>query len=287
MKTVSSELRTGSLAVCWRVVRQDGEIILGTEHDRPITIPTGSLAGTYLADAGITGSDVRSASDLSADNLEVDAFTPADVSILGLRAVDVEAGLYDAATVTLFLANWSKPSATPLVIRRGTLGQITRTSEGEFRTELRGIAQKLAQNFIRTYGITCDAELYDSRCKVVRASFTYEGVVTTVTSRKVFDIDFGTSALDTGFLDGGELLFTSGNNDGYRMEIHTFDTSGVTLFQAMARDVQVGDTLEAYAGCDRTKDSCKLKFSNLPNFRGHGLHVPGMMEVLKVGGQGA
>ena len=59
------------LQVCWKLVRRDSVEILGTEYDQDITITTGDYAGAYLASAGITGSDVRSTSDLSVDNLEI------------------------------------------------------------------------------------------------------------------------------------------------------------------------------------------------------------------------
>ena len=53
------------LQVCWKVVRRDGVEILGTECDiRTSRSPTGDYAGLYLARAGITGSDMRSTSDL-------------------------------------------------------------------------------------------------------------------------------------------------------------------------------------------------------------------------------
>jgi hypothetical protein len=51
-----------TLAVCWRIERTDDLLILGTQHDRSITVVDdlgGDYAGTYLAQAGITGSDIR------------------------------------------------------------------------------------------------------------------------------------------------------------------------------------------------------------------------------------
>jgi uncharacterized phage protein (TIGR02218 family) len=286
VKTVTEGLGTGTLAVCWRILRNDGQLILGTQLDRDITIDAGDLAGTYRATVGITGSDIQSGSDLAVDNLEVEATRSGEgLDVPGLRAIDVEAGLYDAAEVTLFLVNWEDTTKT-LVLRSGTLGAISRTAEGRYRTELRGLSQKLSQTVGRIYSITCDAELYDTRCKVSRAAHTFAGTVVSVTSRKQFQVAFGSPDPDFS-LDGGEIMFTSGANDGYRMEIRVHDTSGITLFQAMAADIEPGDTFEAFAGCNKTKATCKGVFNNLVNFRGHGYHVPGMTEVMKVGGQGS
>ena len=74
------------LAVCWRVERGDGVLILGTEHDRDITISTGTLAGEYLVQAGVTGSGVKSSSDMSVDNMEVSGAISDGDLLEGVRA---------------------------------------------------------------------------------------------------------------------------------------------------------------------------------------------------------
>jgi uncharacterized phage protein (TIGR02218 family) len=145
-----------TLAVCWRVERSDGVLILGTEHDADITIAEGDspgdspgnpYAGTYYARAGITGSNVRSTSDMSVDNMEVQgAINNGDLAIVDLSAADIEAGLFDDAAVTLFLVNWEAPDDGQIVLRTGNIGEISRTAEGNYKTELRGLAQRLSTN---------------------------------------------------------------------------------------------------------------------------------------------
>ena len=58
---------------------------------------------------------------------------------------------------------------------------------------------------------------------------------------------------------------------------------GLTLHDVQAGDIEVGDTFEIEAGCDKLKATCKDKFANLVNFRGHGVFTPGTTEILKVG----
>jgi uncharacterized phage protein (TIGR02218 family) len=200
MRTLTAELQAHlagdvtTLAVCWRVERRDGVLILGTEHDADLTIAAGDYAGTYVASAGITGSDVRSTSDMSVDNMEVQgAVNNGDLALVDLSAADIEAGLFDDAEVTLFLVNWQAPDDGQIVLRTGNVGEISRTAEGEYRTEVRGLAQRLTQNIIRTYGSSCDAELGDARCKVDLAAITVTGEVTAVTSARRFvaELDVG------------------------------------------------------------------------------------------------
>lgn len=291
MRTVPSGLathlaqRVTKLAVCWKVVRSDSVLILGTEHDRDIVIASGAYAGTYKARAGITGSSVTSSADLSVDNMEVNgALNPGDLQIIDLAAADIEAGLLDDAEVTLFLVNWASPADGQLVLRTGTIGNITRTSEGQYKTELRGLTQALSQTIIRTYSVTCDAELGDSRCTVNMAAFTFSGTVTAVTDRRNFTATITGSPADA-LITGGKVIWSTGDNAGYSMEVKTKSGTSINLFLPMPVDIQIGDTFSVHAGCDKSKATCIGTFNNLPNFRGHGVFVPGETQILKVGGQ--
>jgi hypothetical protein len=259
---IAQDLTT--LAVCWRVTRTDGVMILGTEHDRDIEIgldsPSHPYTGTYLARAGITGSNVRSSSDMSVDNLEIEgAVNNGDLSLVDLSAADIEAGLLDDADVVLFLVNWEAPDDGQIVLRTGTLGEIHRTAEGQYRTELRGLAQKLTQQLLRTYGPSCDAELGDTRCGISLGALTVTGVVTAVTSNRAFSATIASGSPQT--------------------------SCALTLYLPMPYDIEVGDTFTIRPGCDKSAVMCKERFANLVNFRGHGFWVPGTAAITQFGGQ--
>lgn len=288
------------LAICWRVTRRDGVVIRGTEHDDDIEIAAGSpdnpRAGTYWAQANITGSEIRNTLDLAPDNLEVRGALSQSVAFTDLSAADIEAGLLDDAAVELFLVDWSQPDAGQVVLRVGHLGNITRTAEGEYTAELRGLAQRLAQNIVRTYSAQCDADLGDSRCGVNLSAYTVACTVESVTSRRRFVVSIGSGSPGigsptptAGFFSGGLVTFTSGANAGYSMELKQ-DAAGGTfgdfeLFMPMAADVQVGDLLEVRPGCDKRLATCRDRFGNLANFRGYGVFTPTQNDALQVGGQ--
>lgn len=282
--------RVTSLAVCWKLVRRDDEEVFGTEHDGDIVITTGVYQGTYRARTGLAGtsSNVKSSSDLSVDNLDVTgAFRrPGDLSIFSISAADIEAGLLDNADIVVFLVNWQDPDAGQRVLRKGTIGNVTRTSEGQYRTEMRGLTQALSQTIVRTYGTACDAELFDARCGLSAAAFTYNGAVNAVTSRRQFDVTWGTTPSPRSLINRGRLTFLTGNNAGYSMEIKDAQIASpnITLYLPMPVDIEAGDQFEAIEGCDKTRARC-VEFGNIVNFRGHGVLVPGQNEVLKVGGQ--
>jgi uncharacterized phage protein (TIGR02218 family) len=281
-----------TLAVCWRIERTDDLLILGTQHDRSITVVDdlgGDYAGTYLAQAGITGSDIRSSSDMSVDNSEVSGVTSSDALVLpNLSVADIEAGLFDGASVTLFLLNWAAPDDGRAVLRTGRIGEISRTSDGRYRTELRGLAQNLTQVMVRTYGAQCDAELGDSRCTVDLGPLTMTGTVMSVTNRRLFTVALSGTPTESTLFDGGLLTWTAGDNATYTMEVKRLtDDTVLNLFLPMWLDVQVGDTFTIRPGCDKSPAMCKGRFANLVNFRGHGAWVPGIGEMSVFGGQTA
>ena len=93
----------------------------------------------------------------------------------------------------------------------------------------------------------------------------------------------GALTQDAGWLTGGEVIWTSGNNDGRRMEVKEFASTQVVLALPMGKSIQVGDTFDIIAGCDKTRETCQSKFSNIINFRGEP-DVPGTDKLLTTAG---
>jgi uncharacterized phage protein (TIGR02218 family) len=284
-----------TLAVCWRVERPDGELILGTEHDRDLeitgTVGTYDLTGTYLAGAGITGSDVKSTADMSVDNMEVNGALKGDLTVVDLSAADIESGLFDGSSVILFMVNWAAPNDFQVLLKVGTIGNIRRTAEGQYTTELRGLTQALTKNLVRTYGAYCDAELGDARCKVDVSALTSTGTVTAVTSNRLVEVSVSTDSTtgEPGYYTGGLVTWVTGDNAGFKMEAKraVFDVtvSTLELYLPMAATIQVGDTFTIQPGCDKTAAMCKGRFGNLVNYRGHGTWCPGQGALGVFGGQ--
>jgi uncharacterized phage protein (TIGR02218 family) len=285
MRTIPAGFLDGdvtNLQICWRVVRRDGEIIMGTECDLDVPIDTGELAGVYLAFAGITGSNIRSTDDLSVDNLEVTgALQQGDVHIFDLSAADIEAGMFDNAECTTFLVNVTNPNLYQHVMRTGWIGNIIRTAEGQYKTELRGLTQALSQGILRTYSVGCDAELFDDRCRATPV-FLSSGSVTVAHSRRAFQVGVGDIPTITN-APGGKITWTSGLNAGYVMEIKSYISLQVELYLPMPADITVGDTFDFSPGCNKQRSTCIDSYNNIDNFRGFATFVPGQNEILKVG----
>lgn len=78
----------------------------------------------------------------------------------------------------------------------------------------------------------------------------------------------------TGYYDGGLITWETGLNAGRTQEIKTWALGVLTLFERPFHLPQEGDRFVLHPGCDKTRDTCVSKFSNILNFRGEP-DVPG------------
>lgn len=261
-----------TLATCWRISRLDGEELGFTDHDEPIIFD--SLE--YDSVAGFTPTTVESKSNMSVDNLDVEGQTfPSKIT-----EGDLLAGLYDYAEIEIFIVNYRDITQGKLVVKRGKLGEVTLNSQ-MFQAEVRGLTQHLSQTIGEVFSPSCRAILGDNKCKVALAGFTVFATVTEITNSQTFKASTLTEA--AGWYTGGEVLWTSGNNDGRRMEVKEFASTQVVLALAMGKSIQIGDTFDIIAGCDKTRETCQSKFSNIINFRGEP-DVPGTDKLLTTAG---
>ena len=203
-----ARIESGATTLChaWLLMRRDGERMGFTDHDR---------------DLEVDGVVCRAASGWTAGVMESAADRVGTVSVAGglddeaVRAEDLEAGLYDRATVELWRVDWARPDLKGR-LWRGRLARVRREGEA-FTGELEGPLAALDRVVGRTFGRGCDAELGDSRCGVVRAAFP--GM--TCDRRWATCVGtFGNGANFRGFPDipGDDFLLASpvegGRNDG-------------------------------------------------------------------------
>ena len=263
---IASEVTT--LAVCWKLTLTTGAVMGFTDHTSDLTVSS----ILYKAATGFSPTSIETKDKFAVDNLDIAGVLDA----AAITEADIMAGKYDFAEVEIFMVNVTDLTQGIIQHRRGWLGEVS-LRNGQFITEVRGLAQKLSQNIVELYSPTCRAVLGDARCKVALGAFTASGTVNTVTSRQVFISNALTQA--AGYFSSGEVVWLTGANAGRRMEIKEFSNKQVTLVLPMPNNVTVGDTFNAIAGCDKTFNTCFTKFSNAVNFRGEP-HVPGMDKML-------
>lgn len=264
-----SQLRSSAvdLAKCWRIERSDGVIIGFTEHDKALTID----GVEYQPTNAFSSSAFSQKNDLSVSNINVVAL----ISDL-ITEDDLHAGKFDNADVRIFYVIWSHLEYGTMPIMGARFGEV-KFMEGQFEVELRSRAQALQQPIGRVYGLECDALLGDSRCTVDVTGYTQTGTV-----QALFDVigfyDNALTAEEDGYFQYGVVTFTSGDNEGLSVEVRGHAGNLVVLLEPPAFPISIGDEYEIVAGCDKTCDTCRLKFSNLDNFRGFP-HMPTEQEA--------
>lgn len=269
-----------TLATCWRIVRGDGVVLGFTDHDEPL-----AFDGTDFVPAhGLDGGEMAHKLGPQTDTSEV-------VGILHSAAIaeeDILLGRYDGAAVETWRVNWRDPAQRQL-LRRATIGEIVR-EDRLFRAELRSAQHALNRPRGRLYQALCDASVGDARCGVDLESPAFRADVSVSEVKDRYRLAVGgVSAVEEGWFGFGRGEWTSGRRTGIRDQIvgHA-RIAGVDVFgfAAPVGDwVVAGDTLTAYAGCDRRFASCGAKFANTLNFRGFP-HIPGNDFVLRYPRQG-
>lgn len=113
------------------------------------------------------------------------------------------------------------------------------------------------------FQIGCNNDLFDTFCGVVKASFKITTTITAVDSAGVVLTSADFALQDDGYYTRGYVQW----GDYFRMIVdHT--ANQITIRFNMP-DFASGQSIDAYAGCDRQLSTCVEKFNNKDNFFGH------------------
>lgn len=255
-----------TLAVCVKITRRDATVFAFTSHIEDLVIS----GVTYVAAQGsFSPQMIKTSGDMSVDNTDIEAIIDSSY----ITDSDLLAGLFDYADVEFFAVNYKALADGIIKLRKGTLGEVESWGYA-FRAELRGLMQHLQQVVGRVYAKRCDADLGDARCGVSLASYTVTSTVSSVASKQQFNGGMAPAA------HGGLLTWTSGNNNGLKMEVQSVSGVTIALVQPMPFTIQVGDGYTVYRGCDKLPDTCRTVFNNIVNFRGFPF-IPGNDRALQ------
>lgn len=266
---LGAHLKTGASNVCrcWKLTRQDGEVMGFTDHDRDLTFEE----VVFRANTGLDAAALQSSTGLSVDNSQA----VGALSDFGLEEGDIRAGRYDGAEILAYIVNWRDVSQRVLQFR-GSIGEIRR-SGGQFEAELRGLAEALNQVQGRAYHRKCSAVLGDKGCKFDLGETGYVVDVAVFAGRVSFDVD-GLEAFEERWFEKGVFTVLSGDAVGLsgiiRSDRYVRSKRVISLWADLPVEVGDGDSVRLQAGCDKHAETCRLKFHNFLNFRGFP-NIPG------------
>lgn len=193
--------------------------------------------------------------------------TPLDLLLNQSWLAAARNGALDGAQLTvsrLFMPTWGNTSLGALVLFSGKVSDVNigrTTAEITVKSELELFDTQMPRDL---YQSGCLNTLYDNGCTVNKASMAVSGTVATATTAQI------TSALGqpADYFALGSIQFTSGANNGVTKSVRSFSGGVFSLSSPLTTAPVPGDTFTAWPGCDKLKDTCEDKFSNLLNFRG-------------------
>jgi len=173
MKTATTAMKghlqgdVTKLCRLYLITRKDGNVFTFTDADHDLDTTAHQTVFTdggyvYEAVIGFSPTASEGKSDLSVDNQEVTAFIDSST----IKETDIRYGVWDAADVEIRVCNWADLTQGEIKVRKGATGNMI-MKNGIATFEILGLTNKLQILQGRSYGPTCDAELGDSRCKVV------------------------------------------------------------------------------------------------------------------------
>lgn len=277
MKSVSTALKNHlaqtvtTLATCWLIQRLDGTTFAFTSHDADLTVS----AVTYKSIAGFSRSSITTGSTGQVDDLTVIGFFVAGEIV----EQDLINGLFDYASVSVFVVNWADLTMGICRMRFGWLGETVRSPEGIFQAELRGLTQALVQEMGTAYQPICRADLGDSKCKIpiappkwqpdaVYAAGTYVQAATQ-SSDALLQAIFLTEA-------GG----TSGGTEPTWQTTIGFTTTDGTVAWVSKPYWRIVGTVNTVASTKQFTTTTPLAFPAAPNSTPAGMVVPGSVAFI-------
>lgn len=264
--------RAKHVAHAVKVVRQDGQILRLTDHDRTLSIiePDGATQ-TYTPIAfGSMSNDRREAAFRAGSQELTGLIDGATITI-----ADLDANRYRGAEVFQLVLDWERPWI--VYARHRRFIRAVKRDGSSFVGTLEGRTQALERptggRFGGTFTPTCTYELGDpDTCKANITADVKVGVVvqTVIDDRRIaqFTLASWSGAYIDEYYRDGSLLWTTGANAGDVSAIvsYTHATRECSLLIPTTLPIQVGDEATASPGCDGLISTCRDKFSNQLNF---------------------
>lgn len=224
---------------------------------------------TYRGNTAINPTAINKKSGVSTDNLEFRSFLSDD----NISNFAIEAGLYEEADVTLYIANIH--SLATEIVFSGFIGEITKT-DSYFIFELQSRTTLLERAISKKTATRCHYNFCDSYCGLNIDDFKTTRTVSHLSSARTLTVLGDGIGED---FEEGYFEFTTGILTGARFDIKE-STGGqdVQTYRVIPSGFEGGtDEITLYKGCKKSPSHCKAygNFANFGGFLSGGNWMPG------------
>lgn len=234
------------------IERMDGQVIRIADAQGDITIGS----HTYTAIPGVTFNAIKHVIGGEMPSTDINVAHSATASVSPLvspvfSTADIDSGLYDGATVDIYVVNRANLGAGLGLLFTGTVQPSSYGYAGHATLQIRGHASKAAGLFMQTFGPMCRTDLYSILCGVDPDIWLENGAVATIVDQFNFNLTIGGSVRPDGYFNNGVMV----TETGFAFEIANWvqATALVTTYLPIcSRHLAVGMAITAWPGCDKT-----------------------------------
>lgn len=238
------------------ITLRDGTVYRIAESDEAISVS----GDTFSVVPGLQISAITHTSNGEMPSCEITA-VHGSTSIFDTQ--DLEDGLFDAATVQIYMVDRSNLVSKGLLFT-GSMATISYNVENKVVFEVKGPAQFARILMTQKRSPMCRTDWGSTLCGVDPADYDVTTTVATIVNAYKFTVS-GSLAQATGYFNQGVAV----TETGIGIEIANWDQATQTITTYLKVNPTIGATLTLYPGCDKTlgADGC-AKFSNQLNFQG-------------------
>ncbi len=241
------------------ITRRDGAIFRIAESDEAIEVD----GDTYVVVPGLNISAVK---HTDKGEMPSCAIVAVHSSTSTFDTAVIEAGLFDAALVQIYLVDRLNLTGTPGLMFTGSIATIKYTTDNQVVFDVKGAAAFARILLTQKRSPMCRTDLFSTLCGVDKTAYDVSTSVDAIVSAFTFTVT-GALAQADGYFNQGVVVSASGT----ALEIANWvqGTQTITTYLPCSQILTAGDNLTLYPGCDKTLgvNGC-AKFSNQLNFQG-------------------
>lgn len=259
---------------CYTFTLIDGTVLRYADYMSDVVVNGVTYSGSGIK---LSRNQLTHKTGVAADTMTIYVQATLTDTIEGLPwYTAVRLGRLDGALVDLDIAIAQSPGSTfagTVNWFSGSVSVINPMSRTGCTIQVTSDVERMAMMMPRrVYQPMCGNDLFDSACGLNRAS--YQSACTLTSIADAYGAVYNSNITDgsvVGYFDQGYAMLTSGPYTGFRKTIKYTDFAGGFLrfwfFEPWAASV-AGNNILAYPGCDKSKNTCTVKFNNVIRFTG-------------------
>jgi uncharacterized phage protein (TIGR02218 family) len=254
------------LCPIWKMTSVEGEVAAYAAHTRSLTFESVNYVAAPVEPTRFT----ETLNIQQANNAELFGVFDDVIS-----EDEIQGGKWKNAKIVFDIVNYLDLTMGSGKRLKGQAGKFDINNE-TFTVEFRSLSDLLTQE-IGELTSPIDRNRRPEDLGVAMGPFTHARSVTAVVDRRNFTVDGTAQAND--YFRYGRAEFTSGANNGLKMEIKSSTGNVIELQLPIRSDIAIGNNVTLIAGYDGSREQARDKFAAMVAFNGEP-DLPGVRSII-------